>query len=437
MILKTGKFGNVDNKLNYYEFFKFLLRAQPEAKINTVCYFTALNFQQRDDRLRRHRSYIETLAQVYGIEIIMGEFAHPKGHKPVENLTDVNLASRFVFDACKKSCDVMYLYSSDNDFRPAIRAATAVNKDLQVNVISPASRERNKNFRGKNRIISLTNGLKRAGRGDMILVTKPELHRNSGQVYGIEIIMGEFAHPKGHKPVENLTELAAHLFTIFPNEKPSPQLANAPAAPRQYHEEVNDPDNRINFYIHGNDVQENFAGRKVHWLDYKKLCGALANKIGGTRGEMVYFATPIRGQEEPSRRYRSKLKQKKITTEEGYFAGENGTQEKQTLIKIASKMIVDAHEGACKNICLISNDDNLSAALKYTRLASSNVNVYLFVIVKEKSIRNKKSYNKFSVARLEDQVKEENIIYCTAEELSNYTMSRSVINYIEEEAHEM
>ena len=112
------KFGNIHNKLNYYEFFKFLLRERPAAQINTICYFTALNLKNRDDRLRRHRSYIKTLAQGYGIEVILGEFMYPKGYRPVENLTDVNLASRFVFDACKKSCDEMYLYSSDNDFPP-------------------------------------------------------------------------------------------------------------------------------------------------------------------------------------------------------------------------------------------------------------------------------------------------------------------------------
>ena len=228
-------------------------------------------------------------------------------------------------------------------------------------------------------------------------------------------------------------ELQDCLFAQPLNENVAPQRSNVPAAPRQYAEEIKDPDNKIKFYIHGNDVQENFAGRKNRWLDYNKLCAALAKKIGGTRGEMVYFATPIRGQEGPSGRYIKKLHQKKIKTKEGYFAGENRTQEKQILIKIASKMIVDAHEGAYKNICLISNDDNLAAAIKYARLASSNVNVYLFVIMKEKSIRHKNSYNKCSVDRVENHVPKENIIYCPAEELSNYELSKSVINYIETE----
>ena len=271
------KFGNVHNKLNYYEFFKFLLRGQPEARLNTVCYFTALNFQNRDDRLRRHRRYIKTLAEVYGIEIIMGEFMHPKGYGPVENLTDVNLASRFIFDACKESCEVMYLYSSDNDFRPAIRAALAVNKNLRVYVLSPASREKNKTTKRRNLIVSLTNELEIAGRGGMRRVTKPELKN--------------------------------YLFTNSPIEKaPRARPPCAPAA--NMRRKLTIRTIRLIFIFMEMTCKKISPGAKLAGSTIINYARRSAKKIGGARGEMVYFATPIRGQEAATQRYTNKAEAK-------------------------------------------------------------------------------------------------------------------------------
>jgi uncharacterized LabA/DUF88 family protein len=99
----------------------------PGHTLGGVVYFTALT-QYAPAKMKRHQTFLTALENS-GVDVVLGRFApairecrecHRLYNSFEEKETDVNLASRMIYDAVKGLVDSVYLMTGDSDQIPAI-----------------------------------------------------------------------------------------------------------------------------------------------------------------------------------------------------------------------------------------------------------------------------------------------------------------------------
>lgn len=126
----------------WLDLLKLSQRLAPGATIDWIGYFTAFvkpNASDPDQHLRQ-RAYIEALQTIPCMEIVAGNFQpaikwgvphRSPTAKPIEFNTfeekgsDVNIASRLVWDAARNAFTMALVISNDSDLTEAVRIATA------------------------------------------------------------------------------------------------------------------------------------------------------------------------------------------------------------------------------------------------------------------------------------------------------------------------
>lgn len=94
--------------------------------LHKIHYFTAMVAITDDDLQKpsRQKEYNRALEKE-GVEVTLGEFKQKRDNtgkqKRTEKQSDVNLATRFVYDASTKKCNYAVIISSDTDFCGAIK----------------------------------------------------------------------------------------------------------------------------------------------------------------------------------------------------------------------------------------------------------------------------------------------------------------------------
>ena len=127
-------------RLDYHSLFKSIVKEKTGYTINRICYFTAVVISEKNPNQKtRHENYIRSL-KTQGIEVVEGKYKRVVNNEVVrfeEQLTDVNLASRMVYDCCSGDCDAAFLMSGDTDFIGAIKYAQKGNPCLNFHIITP------------------------------------------------------------------------------------------------------------------------------------------------------------------------------------------------------------------------------------------------------------------------------------------------------------
>lgn len=120
----------------------------PGHALQQVVYFTSVP-PWNEAKAARHEKYISALEST-GVETVRGRFQRDEiicrgdcGQlftRYVEKLTDVNIATRLLYDGVTSKYDWAYVVSGDADLAPAIRTLRAMAPQCRVRVLFPPRR---------------------------------------------------------------------------------------------------------------------------------------------------------------------------------------------------------------------------------------------------------------------------------------------------------
>ena len=121
----------------------------PNHALDRVVYFTSVP-PWNAAKARRHETYISAVESFGVVETVRGHFQHDDTvcratcgelyQRPVEKLTDVNIATRILRDGISDKFDWAYLVSADSDQAPTLSTLRAMTSKPKVRVIFPPRR---------------------------------------------------------------------------------------------------------------------------------------------------------------------------------------------------------------------------------------------------------------------------------------------------------